>query len=159
MNERRPFTITQVRREDGVWRARLTINGTGYEVDRAFGSWRVTPEDESAGYIDIPHDLAGALQEKVHPIENAERIAREKLAKLDEVKDAEQMLELMDHLEELDARAHGQSKPAGCPNEPECETCPASDDDDVCLEHERPKKLTTPEPALNPFLAGVVLPS
>lgn len=79
--DRRPFTITQVRRADGIWRARVTVNGNGFDVDRTYGSWRVTPAHEGDREQGVSMSLATALQEKVRPIENAERVEREKALK------------------------------------------------------------------------------
>jgi hypothetical protein len=80
MSERRAFTITLVRRdpEDGFWRARVT-NGVTIDVDRRFGSWqcevRERPRSHTFVRRDVLPDVARALQERVRPLEHAERQA------------------------------------------------------------------------------------
>lgn len=77
MSDRRPFTITLLRRdpEHGFWRARVT-NGTTIDVDRRHGAWQ--GEYEIDGVIErrevMPH-VAAALQDRVRPLERAEQAA------------------------------------------------------------------------------------
>lgn len=79
MKGRRLFTITLVRRdpEDGFWRARVTCDGVTLDVDRQFGSWqadvRAGPRRRSFRRIDVLPDVAAALQDRVRPLEKAER--------------------------------------------------------------------------------------
>lgn len=72
---RRPFTITQLRRDErGHWTARLTLDGRTFAVSRSSGSWTV--RDGERERILLPY-FAAALQERVRPIERAERRAKE----------------------------------------------------------------------------------
>lgn len=80
MTDRRPFTITMVRRdpEHGFWRARVT-NGVTVDVDRRDGSWKAEVRTESGSRTFVrrevmPH-VAAALQDRVRPLERAERDA------------------------------------------------------------------------------------
>ncbi len=81
-SERRPFTITCLHRDEehGFWRARVT-NGVTIDVDRRAGSWqadvRSAPGARSFTRRDVLPDVAKALQERVRPLERAERAARE----------------------------------------------------------------------------------
>lgn len=73
MNGRREFTITKLRLDDdGVWRARVTVDGVGVDVDRLYGSWRV-PGDPARGTLDrqVHTYIALELAAKVRAIENA----------------------------------------------------------------------------------------
>jgi hypothetical protein len=73
MNGRREFTITKLRLDDdGVWRARVTVDGTGVDVDRLYGSWRV-PADPKHGLPErqVHTYIAIELAAKVRAIENA----------------------------------------------------------------------------------------
>jgi hypothetical protein len=80
MSDRRPFTITMVRRdpEHGFWRARVT-NGTTVDVDRRDGSWkaevRTAPGARTFVRREVMPRVAAALQERVRPLERAERDA------------------------------------------------------------------------------------
>lgn len=68
-----PYTIEGLRRaEDGCWTATLVVYGTPCAVDRRFGAWRFTPEDESR-YREVAYPYAAALQREVRKIERAER--------------------------------------------------------------------------------------
>lgn len=77
---RRAFTITCLHRdpERGFWRARVT-NGATYDVDRSAGSWladrrtRVGARTFTRCEV-LPH-VAAALQQRVRPLERAERQA------------------------------------------------------------------------------------
>ncbi len=83
--ERRPFTITCVRRDpdEGFWRARVT-NGVTIDVDRRYGSWqadvRDAPGARSFTRRDVLPDVARALQARVRPTDDAERRERERAA-------------------------------------------------------------------------------
>lgn len=72
MNDRRPFTITCVRRDPchGHWTAHVTINGHVSHVDRRYGSWHLTRGTTRA---DLRPEIAAALQARVRPLEKAER--------------------------------------------------------------------------------------
>lgn len=75
---RRPFTITNVHRdpEHGFWRARVT-NGVTLDVDRRYGSWqadvRVKRGARTFTRQDVMPHVAAALQQRVRPLERAER--------------------------------------------------------------------------------------
>lgn len=79
---RRPFTITQLRRDavDGFWRARVTLGGHAVDVDRAAGSWlanvRRAPGARTFDRRDVLPDVAAALQAKVRPLERGAKVAR-----------------------------------------------------------------------------------
>lgn len=112
--DRRPFTITKLHRDDkGIWYARVTVDGEGHDVDRKYGSWRLTPAVEGGPYRELLPGIVHALQDKVRPIEKAERIAREKLARLGP-KDTEA---LEAELQALDARARGELEVRSQPKE------------------------------------------
>lgn len=80
MAERREYTITCVHRdpEQGFWRARVT-NGASYDVDRRYGSWqaevRAAPRSHTFVRRDVMPQVARALQERVRPLERAEKAA------------------------------------------------------------------------------------
>lgn len=76
-SKRRDLTITKLNDDDGYWTARLTISGSTTEVDKKFGSWRVTPENDAASYKELLPQFCMALQDKVVPIETARRKAIE----------------------------------------------------------------------------------
>lgn len=77
---RRPFTITLVHRdpEHGFWCARVT-NGQGYDVDRSAGSWladrRTRVGSRTFTRCEVLPHVAAALQQRVRPLERAERQA------------------------------------------------------------------------------------
>lgn len=74
--DRRPFTITCVRRNGGgFWTARVTADGQTLDVDRAPGSWRVTPTEPGATWRELLPRVALALQKRVRPLETRERRA------------------------------------------------------------------------------------
>lgn len=74
----RTLTITKVERDDaGHWHARVTPpGGVTIPVDRIHGSWQTSTNPRREV---MPH-IAAALQDKVRPIENAERREREAAA-------------------------------------------------------------------------------
>lgn len=68
------FRITKVRRdpEGGWWRARVTLNRQRpEEVHRRFGSWMMDGT-EHGHLVEVRHDIAAALQEKVRQQERRE---------------------------------------------------------------------------------------
>lgn len=79
MNARREFTITKLERDDGYWRAHVTENSVTYRVHRQFGSW-MRDGGKPGALCEVPKDWAFALQDRVRPVENAERREREKAA-------------------------------------------------------------------------------
>jgi hypothetical protein len=76
------FIITKLGRdpEEGFWTARVTpAGGTTLEVDRRYGSWQANVRDapgvQSFHREDVLPHVAAALQERVRPVERAERAA------------------------------------------------------------------------------------
>lgn len=76
--QRRELTVTCVRRDldAGYWTARVTLaGGRTYNVDRLFGSWRVTPRRGANAWREVGADIAAALQARVRPLERREQRA------------------------------------------------------------------------------------
>jgi hypothetical protein len=77
----RTLTITKLARDEaGVWRARVTgTDGVTVDVDRRWGSWqaevRSSPRSRTFERRDVLPHVALALQDKVRPLEKAERAA------------------------------------------------------------------------------------
>jgi hypothetical protein len=69
MNGRREFTITKLRLDDdGVWRARVTVDGTGVDVDRLYGSWRAIENARGPRKKDPAEELeSGRVLESARP--------------------------------------------------------------------------------------------
>lgn len=72
------LTITKLERNgDGIWTARVSLNGQTINVDRRYGSWQALVPDERRGNKpvrrEIRPEVAAALQDKVRPIEKKER--------------------------------------------------------------------------------------
>lgn len=76
MSDRRPFTITCVRRDPdrGYWTAHVVVDGRVHHVDRRYGSWHVVTRTARR---EVLPDVARALQDRVRPLERAE--SREQL--------------------------------------------------------------------------------
>lgn len=77
MSDRRPFTITQVRRDDeGVLRARVSTDGVSVDVDRSCGSWladvRVAKGHRTFERREVLPHVAAALQAKVRRLDKVE---------------------------------------------------------------------------------------
>jgi hypothetical protein len=95
------FTITKLARDPdhGYWTARVTpCGGTTVCVDRQFGSWQATVRDapglQSFHREFVLPPVAAALQERVRPIERAERAAAklaEEQAKVEAAQAAEEV--------------------------------------------------------------------
>lgn len=72
--------ITKLERDEfGVWTAHVSRAGNTIPVTRRYGSWGTIPE--GGRWAQLLPDVAAALQKRVFPIENRERIEREKARK------------------------------------------------------------------------------
>lgn len=75
------FVITKLQRDgDGLWTARVVVNGEAVPVTRRYGSWGTIPD--GGRWTQLIPEVAAALQKRVWPTENRERIEREKAQKV-----------------------------------------------------------------------------
>lgn len=76
MKDRRPFTITKVRQEDGIWKARVSCDGTTLDVARDpvwTASVRVRPGARTFEKRHVLPHVAAALQAKLPAAERKPR--------------------------------------------------------------------------------------
>lgn len=74
--------ITKLERDkDGHWTANITVAGHTYHVHKRFGSWMRDHPEKEGWLMEVPVVWAEALQERVRPIERAERKEAEANAK------------------------------------------------------------------------------
>lgn len=70
------FIITRLRHEGGYWRARVTVDGAGVDVDRRFGSWQADvrngPRRRSFHRAGVHPAVALELQRRVRRLERRE---------------------------------------------------------------------------------------
>lgn len=68
-----PFVVTKLNRDEGYWRARVTVNGDTIQVDRRHGSWlavlRDGPRRRSFHRAEVHPALAAELQRRVRPLD------------------------------------------------------------------------------------------
>lgn len=77
--------VTKLSREEGFWTANVSVNGTTVAVDRRFGSWqgtvRAAPGSREFVRRPVLPRVEAALQERVRPIERAEKKAAAEAAR------------------------------------------------------------------------------
>lgn len=55
--------------DDAIWRGTVIVGAARVDVDRTFGSWRITPEDDAGPYTLLHPDVSAIIQQRVYPME------------------------------------------------------------------------------------------